>query len=240
MKQNTLYFLVLIISSSLLQSEQTGKSLKLLYFTASWCGPCQLMKQKTWPNALVKKELEAFTFQSIDVDAEKKLAQQWSVRSMPTFLVIDPSGEIELARMSGFMDAFRMTAWLKEINTEAHQTLESILAARELAEENWAMITPLTEGNISKESLRAGQDALYKLLQHRDGLNKSDIKALNSRLQVIAKSHPEYITGGILHKDLQVRAYIARALKANDIQFNPWANQEERAEALAKFIESSK
>jgi hypothetical protein len=159
---------------------------------------------------------------------------------MPTFLITDPSGEIELARMSGFMDAFRMSAWLKDIKTEAHQTLESILAARKLAEENWASITPLTEGNISKESLKAGQDALYKLLQHRDGLNESDMKALNNRLQVIAKSHPEYIVEGILHKDLQVRAYIARSLKANDIQFNPWDSQDERAEALAEFIESSK
>jgi thioredoxin 1 len=55
------------------------KQLKLL--TASWCGPCHALK-----NRLEKQNISV---DLVDIDQEKELVQKYSVRSVPTLLVID-------------------------------------------------------------------------------------------------------------------------------------------------------
>jgi thioredoxin 1 len=53
---------------------------------AEWCGPCQMMKPIF---AELEKELGTkYNFGSIDVDAETELAEEYEVRSVPTFLFI--------------------------------------------------------------------------------------------------------------------------------------------------------
>ncbi|HKK19776.1 MAG TPA: thioredoxin family protein, partial [Opitutales bacterium] len=212
--------------------------LKLLYFTASWCGPCQLMKQKTWPTPIVQEALEPFDFQMIDVDAQKEVARSWSVRSMPTYLVVDPNRQIELARMSGFMDSQRMAVWLRNVDAKARQSLASILEARKTAQKNWAALAPLEQANPQPAALKKGQEALHTLLQHRGNLPDQAIEELDERLHAIAGKHPEYLAPGILHEDLQVRAYIARALAAEEIYFDPWASETARKEAYAALLQT--
>lgn len=238
MKYALLLLLSLSVSVPGWSEEAEEPPLKLLYFTASWCGPCQLMKQKTWPSPIVQEALEPFDFQTIDVDAEKEVARSWSVRSMPTYLVVDPKRQIELARMSGFMDSQRMAVWLRNVEAKARQSLASILEARETAQKNWAALAPLDKADPSHEALQKGQEALYTLLQHRGNLPDQAIEELDQRLHAIASKHPEYLAPGILQGDLQVRAYIARALATQEIHFDPWANEAARNEAYASFLQT--
>lgn len=69
---------------------------KILYFTATWCGPCQRIKP-------VFKELEQeypdMSFNSIDVDLNSDLAEKYGVESMPTFVFL--FNEKEVNRFSG-------------------------------------------------------------------------------------------------------------------------------------------
>ena len=240
MKYALLIILSLAFSAPCWSEEADEPRLKLLYFTASWCGPCQLMKQKTWPSPIVQEALARFDFHTIDVDAEKEVAQSWSVRSMPTYLVVDPNRQIELARMSGFMDSQRMAVWLRNVDAKARQSLKSILKARQAAQKNWAALAALDQTNPPPAALKKGQEALYALLQHRDKIPAQAVKELDQRLHAIAGKHPQYLAPGILHPDLQVRAYIARALAAQKIHFNPWAKQEARKEAYAIFLRTLK
>ena len=70
--------------------------LKVLKFSASWCGPC---KQLTPIFNQVKSEVSDVVFQEVDVDAESSLAIQYKVRGVPT-IVIEKDGQ-EVKRIVG-------------------------------------------------------------------------------------------------------------------------------------------
>lgn len=82
---------------------------KLIFIDAYavWCGPCKLLKRKTFPN---KKAGDFFNrhFISVAVDMEKgqgpALAAQYAVNAYPTLLITDATGKL-LAYTKGFMSA---------------------------------------------------------------------------------------------------------------------------------------
>ena len=80
-------------------------------FTATWCGPCQKMKQTTFADANIKKAMDRYIPVQIDIDQQPKFAQQFQVESIPTFVILSETGEI-LNRRSGFTDSAQMLRWL--------------------------------------------------------------------------------------------------------------------------------
>lgn len=210
--------------------------LQLLYFTASWCGPCQMMKSQTWPNPNVKRALENYKFQTIDVDESPKLAEQWSVRAMPTFLIADPEGKSELTRMTGFMDAKRMQVWLSDVYELAYTTLEEQRAAKIAFTQQWTQLDPLFEETIDAETLHQSNQALFTLLALRDDLEPDSAQDLERVLVSLAETYPERVVDGFLHKDLQVRARIARALRSDGLSLNPWEPLEARQLAVESYL----
>lgn len=83
----------------------------VLYFTASWCGPCQRMQRTTWVDERV---VERFTTDGlvvkIDVDEQRELAQRYRVRAMPTMLALRDGKEVD--RVVGMRTAEQMLEWL--------------------------------------------------------------------------------------------------------------------------------
>jgi thioredoxin-like negative regulator of GroEL len=61
----------------------------VFYFTAEWCGPCK----KTRPIVEDLKR-EGFQFQIIDADYEQLLVKRFNVKSVPTFILLEDSKEI--------------------------------------------------------------------------------------------------------------------------------------------------
>lgn len=224
----------LLLEARTTTTEPEDKRIQLIYFTASWCGPCQMMKQETWPNPLVQKALENFQFQTVDVDAQKDLAREWSVRSMPTYLLVDPSGRYELGRMSGFMDAYRMATWLDDVHAHAVTSLNEILEAQKELHDNWILVEQLIKPQLSTDELKRSQDALFKLLNNRQVFDEAIAEEIDRQLDVVAETYPQRLLIGILHEDLQVRAYVARALKPQGIEINPWGDRASREAAFQK------
>jgi thioredoxin 1 len=63
----------------------------ILYFTADWCNPCK--QTKPIVEELNREQIMAKFF-IIDVDSEIEMAQDFEIKSVPTFVVIRDNKEI--------------------------------------------------------------------------------------------------------------------------------------------------
>ncbi len=54
---------------------------QLLIFSSSWCPSCQSLKKMLQSNGI--------SYTEIDIDVNPEMAQDWSVRSLPTSAIID-------------------------------------------------------------------------------------------------------------------------------------------------------
>ncbi len=63
----------------------------ILYFTADWCNPCK--KTRPIVEELNREQIMAKFF-IIDVDLEIEMAQDFEIRSVPTFVVMKDNKEI--------------------------------------------------------------------------------------------------------------------------------------------------
>lgn len=67
------------------------------YFTADWCQPCKLTRPIVEE---LNKDQYVAKFQIIDSDSETELVKNFQVRSVPTFILLDESGNV-INRMTG-------------------------------------------------------------------------------------------------------------------------------------------
>jgi len=78
---------------------------QILYFSASWCGPC-----KTLSPIIDQLHSEGIYIRKIDVDNDSIMATQYSVRNIPTLILVDNRGT-ELKRMSGVQTKDNIKNW---------------------------------------------------------------------------------------------------------------------------------
>ena len=67
---------------------------KILYFTASWCGPCKALAPR------MESLSSQINYEKIDVDNNQDLSMKYGVRNVPSLVLIDSNGT-ELNRMVG-------------------------------------------------------------------------------------------------------------------------------------------
>ena len=81
--------------------------MKLIKFSAEWCGPCKAM------NNVVNKVLVKFPaleFEDIDVEDNINIVEHYNVKNLPTFVIVD--NDKEIARTSGSMTQSKFESWL--------------------------------------------------------------------------------------------------------------------------------
>jgi len=82
---------------------------RTLFFTASWCPPCQAVKKMLNANtALARATSERLLVVDIDTLAGADLADKHGVRAVPTFM--RPDGE----RMVGSLMVPQLAKWMDE------------------------------------------------------------------------------------------------------------------------------
>ena len=66
----------------------------ILYFTASWCGPCKALAPR------MVKLADQINYRKIDVDTNQDLSIKYGVRNVPSLVLVDENGT-ELNRIVG-------------------------------------------------------------------------------------------------------------------------------------------
>ena len=67
---------------------------KILYFTASWCGPCKALAPR------MEKLSNQINYRKIDIDSNQDLSMKYGIRSVPSLVLVDENGN-ELNRIVG-------------------------------------------------------------------------------------------------------------------------------------------
>ena len=86
----------------------------LLYFTASWCGPCQQMKRTTFTEVSVEKAMEAYVPVKVDVDQNQALGMQHGVTSIPQFVILPAGADLGSRTLTGYQPAESLIGFLNE------------------------------------------------------------------------------------------------------------------------------
>lgn len=85
-------------------------SLAVVDFSATWCGPCQMLAPVMEE---VSNELEGqVEFYGVDVDANSNLAQQYKIMSVPSILVFK-KGE-KVAQTVGYQDKDALLEFIQQ------------------------------------------------------------------------------------------------------------------------------
>lgn len=81
----------------------------LIDFWAPWCGPCVSMAPQF--EAAAKLLEPSMRLAKVDTEAEPALGARFSIRSIPTLLLMHSGGEI--ARQSGAIGSAQIVAWAR-------------------------------------------------------------------------------------------------------------------------------
>jgi thioredoxin 1 len=92
------------------EAAAAGKPM-LLYFTAEWCGPCQVMRRNVFPEKTVASAMELYVPVKIDVDRTPDIARKYGIESLPQFVHVNQRGEVVRSK-TGLMESAEMIEWL--------------------------------------------------------------------------------------------------------------------------------
>jgi len=88
----------IINSSSQFDQLLSSNKYVLADFHATWCGPCHAIAPFYEKLSTQHSSASSITFTKIDVDNQQKIAQQYGISAMPTFLLFKDGKVIETIR----------------------------------------------------------------------------------------------------------------------------------------------
>ncbi|MCG6155872.1 thioredoxin family protein [Rubinisphaera margarita] len=98
------------LDGALTRAKETGKPV-LIDFAAPWCPPCVMMDRHVWPDSSVQTMLKDQVIPvrvEIDSTSTPDAALKYSVKYLPTVLLVDPQGQ-EIERV-GYVGAEELIA----------------------------------------------------------------------------------------------------------------------------------
>lgn len=104
------------MEEALVMSQKSGKNI-IVYFGASWCGPCVKMKTETLVDPEVVQVLNRYVYLNLDHDLVPELGAKYNVRAIPSYFILDKDGEV-LKDGGGFKNAKTFLKWIGETHVK--------------------------------------------------------------------------------------------------------------------------
>jgi thioredoxin-like negative regulator of GroEL len=201
----------------------------LVFFTASWCGPCKMMSRSTLSESPVQQALSNFVRVAIDIDEQHDLALQHGIEAVPTFVLLSPAGD-EVQRATGFQAAGDFVPWLTNGLSGAREAaLTKALARKRLADVDQLLVS------TNADAPRQCATNLFDLCAGHD---EAMVKLAAERLTVLASHQPAALLDGLSDGRLAVRIQVANALRVRlgeEFNVDPWGEAAARAAAIEKW-----
>jgi len=106
-----LLFILMFTTFGVVSPEAGVEKPKLLYFGATWCGPCSKMK-KLFKEKDVKRELDKYDFIMYDYDRDREEAGKYKIKFLPT-MIFKRGGKV-IHRTEGGLSRGQLLKVLKE------------------------------------------------------------------------------------------------------------------------------
>jgi thioredoxin-like negative regulator of GroEL len=201
----------------------------LVFFTASWCGPCKLMAHVTLADSAVRPSLSEVELVAIDIDEQAGLASKYGIDAVPTFVVLSSAGE-EVERGTGFQPPGEFLTWLTNgISGARAAMLRRALFQKELADVDRLL------ASTNAEAWRQSAAKLFELSADR---NEAVAQAAAERLKILASRQPGVLLDGLNDPRLATRIQAANALRlqlGDEFDVDPWSDAVVRAASIRKW-----
>lgn len=176
-----------------------SQKLILVDFTASWCGPCQVMKREFWNTQKTKDSLSHFILAEIDVDFNKAVAQKYGVTSIPNVFVID-AYENNLANSTGYEGAESSLKDYLGYPKEVKNLYEALAKYEKDKNVTHTWEVALAFQEASKIATAKGFDALLKQSNsYFDALQKA-MKKDKTEISLVNKAYLQQLENAVLDK----------------------------------------
>lgn len=201
----------------------------LVYFTASWCGPCKRMARTTLVDDRVLAALKTVPHVIVDIDEQPVLAEKHAIRAVPTFQVVLPSS-VTVESITGFQEPGPFALWISNTLVAASEKLQrDERQTRQLG----AVSDALTTGDPAVRA-KAALDLLEFAASPSEAIRETAMNRLNS----LSAADAKHLLPGLNHPALAVRIRAANCLRAklgDTFDIDPWAPAETRAKAVQEW-----
>lgn len=76
-----------------MKEAKSSRKMIMIDFNATWCGPCQQMKNSVFPSAAFQNAAKDFVLVDIDTDKQPEIASKYGASSIPDFRFLTADGK---------------------------------------------------------------------------------------------------------------------------------------------------